>query len=42
MPIVDSQVHIGNAETPERPWLQDEDLEWVMGRSVCEWLGWSL
>jgi len=21
-------------------WLQGEDLEWVMGRGVCEWLGW--
>jgi L-fuconolactonase len=26
--------------TKELPWLQDEDLEWVMGRGVCEWLGW--
>ena len=24
------------------PWLQGEDLEWVMGRGVCEWLGWPL
>ena len=25
-----------------RPWLKGEDLEWVMGRGVCEWLGWRL
>jgi hypothetical protein len=24
------------------PWLKGEDLEWVMGRAVCEWLGWDL
>ena len=23
-------------------WLHGEDLEWVMGRGVCEWLGWPL
>ena len=28
--------------TQELPWLQGEDLEWVMGRGVCEWLGWPL
>ena len=28
--------------TEELPWLQGEDLEWVMGRAVCEWLGWEL
>ena len=28
--------------TEHLPWLQGEDLAWVMGRSVCEWLGWSL
>jgi L-fuconolactonase len=26
--------------TRELPWLKGEDLEWVMGRGVCEWLGW--
>jgi hypothetical protein len=26
--------------TREQPWLKGEDLEWVMGRGVCEWLGW--
>jgi L-fuconolactonase len=24
----------------ELPWLTGEDLEWVMGRGVSEWLGW--
>jgi hypothetical protein len=28
--------------TEELPWLNGEDLEWVMGRAVCEWLGWEL
>jgi hypothetical protein len=28
--------------TEELPWLKGEDLEWVMGRAVCEWLGWEL
>jgi len=27
--------------TEELPWLAGEDLEWVMGRAVCEWLGWE-
>ncbi len=26
--------------TEELPWLKGEDLEWVMGRGVCEWIGW--
>lgn len=26
--------------TDHLPWLRGEDLEWVMGRGVCEWLGW--
>jgi L-fuconolactonase len=26
--------------TDNLPWLAGEDLEWVMGRGVCEWLGW--
>jgi L-fuconolactonase len=26
--------------TEEMPWLSNEDLEWIMGRGVCEWLGW--
>jgi predicted TIM-barrel fold metal-dependent hydrolase len=28
--------------TEELPWLTAADKEWVMGRAVCEWLGWSL
>jgi hypothetical protein len=28
--------------TKELGWLKGEDLEWVMGRGVCEWLGWPL
>jgi Amidohydrolase len=26
--------------TREQRWLTGEDLEWVMGRGVSEWLGW--
>jgi predicted TIM-barrel fold metal-dependent hydrolase len=25
----------------ELPWLRGDDLAWVMGRGVCEWLGWK-
>ena len=28
--------------TREMSWLRGQDLEWVMGRGVCEWLGWPL
>ena len=28
--------------TEEMPWLKGEDLEWVMGRGVCEWIGWRV
>ena len=27
--------------TEELPWLKGNDLELVMGRAVCEWLGWK-
>jgi predicted TIM-barrel fold metal-dependent hydrolase len=27
--------------TEELPWLKGRDLELVMGRAVCEWLGWK-
>ena len=27
--------------TEELPWLTAQDKEWVMGRGLCEWLGWS-
>jgi hypothetical protein len=26
--------------TREPPWLSGRDLELVMGRAVCDWLGW--
>jgi hypothetical protein len=22
------------------PWLSGQDKEWIMGRAICEWLGW--
>jgi len=28
--------------TEEMDFLSDEDLEWIMGRGVCEWLGWPI
>jgi predicted TIM-barrel fold metal-dependent hydrolase len=28
--------------TEELPWLRGRDLELVMGRAVCDWLGWGL
>jgi L-fuconolactonase len=27
--------------TEEMPWLSKDDLDWIMGRGVCEWLGWT-
>lgn len=27
--------------TEELPWLTANDKEWIMGRGVCEWLGWK-
>jgi len=27
--------------TEELPWLTASDQEWIMGRGVCEWLGWK-
>jgi hypothetical protein len=26
--------------TEEMPWLGGDDLDWVMGRGVCDWIGW--
>ena len=26
----------------EIPWLSTEDKAWIMGRGVCEWLGWKI
>jgi len=28
--------------TEEMKWLAPADLEWIMGRGVCEWLGWKI
>jgi L-fuconolactonase len=28
--------------TEEVSWLTTDDKEWIMGRGVCEWLGWQL
>ncbi len=28
--------------TEELPWLTAEDKEWIMGRGLCEWIGWRL
>jgi predicted TIM-barrel fold metal-dependent hydrolase len=46
MMIVDSQVHIWDADTPERPWPKRAEPQrpvplGIMGRGVCEWLGWE-
>ncbi len=27
--------------TEEMPWLTADDLAWIMGRGVCQWLGWN-
>jgi predicted TIM-barrel fold metal-dependent hydrolase len=28
--------------TEEMPWLTEDDKAWIMGRGLCEWLGWDL
>src|SRR5262249_39949736 len=28
--------------TEELPWLTAEDKDWIMGRGLCEWLGWPV
>jgi hypothetical protein len=28
--------------TEELPWLEGRDLELVMSRAVCNWIGWRL
>lgn len=28
--------------TEELPWLTADDLQWIMGRGLCEWLDWPL
>jgi L-fuconolactonase len=25
----------------EIPWLSASDKEWILGRGICEWLGWK-
>ncbi len=27
--------------TEELPWLHGHDLELVMGRGLCDWIGWE-
>jgi len=26
----------------EMSWLTHDDLEWIMGRALCEWIGWKI
>ena len=28
--------------TEELPWLSAQDKEWIMGRGLCEWIGWKI
>jgi L-fuconolactonase len=28
--------------TEEMPWLSANEMEWIMGRGLCEWIGWKL
>jgi hypothetical protein len=28
--------------TEELPWLTGRDLELVMGRALCDWIGWAV
>jgi len=28
--------------TEEMLWLPADDLNWIMGRGLCEWIGWKL
>jgi L-fuconolactonase len=28
--------------TEEIPWFTTDDKEWIMGRGLCEWIGWKL
>jgi hypothetical protein len=48
MLIVDAQIHLWNAGNPTNAnhrqvpaYLKDDALELVMGRAVCDWLGWK-
>ena len=28
--------------TEELPWLTSEDRDWIMGRGICDWIGWRI
>jgi len=28
--------------TEELPWLTEKDKELIMGRALCDWIGWDL
>ena len=28
--------------TEEMTWLSNDDLEWIIGRGLCEWIGWAV
>jgi hypothetical protein len=28
--------------TEEMSWLTRDDLEWIMGRALCKWIGWKI
>jgi hypothetical protein len=28
--------------TEELDWLTENDKTWIMGRGLCEWIGWKL
>jgi predicted TIM-barrel fold metal-dependent hydrolase len=30
------------AFTEEIPWLSDGDKDWIMGRALCDWIGWKV
>jgi len=27
--------------TEEIPWLSADDKAWIMGRGICDWIGWK-
>jgi hypothetical protein len=28
--------------TEELEWLSDDDKAWIMGRGLCQWIGWKI
>jgi predicted TIM-barrel fold metal-dependent hydrolase len=26
----------------DAPWVKEADKEWILGRGICEWLGWKI